>query len=222
MAFNSQVNYNIICESIDKALPTHLKNRELINKNMQLFKQYFDINKSMIENNKAFLLFHIKSTQIKTFNFDEELKKQQIDFEEVITLKKPQNIQFEENITNDILTESTMENELRIKMEEREKEIERILSQQKPVVIEKESTSIKEEKVKIYDVQDKVQDKVQEKIQEKRVSFQEPLIDDPISKKMDIILLELNTIKQELIELKKLFVILTKINPNESHNLSPL
>ena len=221
--FSSPTNRKIICASIDEALPEHLKNRLLINKHMQMFiTEQLDTKKSIIENNKAFLLFHIKASQIETFDFDNELKNQQLDFEEVITLKKPQPIHFEENITNDILDENKMENELRIKMEERQQEIEKILSQQKPIVIEKESTSIheqkndKNERYEKYDKYEKYQEKSPEA---KQVSFQEPETDIS-SKKMDVILLELNTIKQEIIELKKMFVILTNINPNESRNPS--
>lgn len=199
--FLSPTNRNIIIASIDETLPEHLKNRLLINKNMQLFEPQIDDKKSIIENNKAFLLFHIKTsqiqTQIQTFDFN-ELKMDS----EVITLKapKPQNV----------------ENDLRIIMEERQQEIEKILSQQKPTIIQKESTSIHEKpKLEIYE---KYEGKYEEKPEPKRVSFQEPE-EAESSKKIDIILMELNVIKQELNELKKM-IVLTKINPNESRNLS--
>lgn len=201
--FLSQSNRKIICDSIDETLPKHLKDRTLIDKNMQIFINQIDNKKSMIENNKAFLMFHVKS-QIQVFDFDKEMKNQ-MDLEEVVL--KPPVIQVEE-----VIDENTMENEVRIKMEQRQKEMESILSQQKPIIIEPESTSIHEKKV-IENYEDKY-----EKPQiPKRVSFQEPEPD--ITSKMDIILLELNIIKQEISELKKMFVILSRINPNESQTL---
>jgi hypothetical protein len=166
---------------------------------MQMFAPQIDDKKSIIENNKAFLLFHIKTSQIQSFDFD-ELK---MDSEEVITLKTPKS---QENVGTD----------LRIIMEERQQEIEKILSQQKPTLIQPESTSIHEKpKTEIYE---KYEGKYEEKPEPKRVSFQEP--EEDSSKKMDIILMELNIIKQELNELKKMFIL--TINPNESRNLSQL
>jgi len=197
--FLSSTNRNIIIASIDETLPEHLKNRLLINKHMQMFAPQIDDKKSIIENNKAFLLFHIKTSQIQSFDFD-ELK---MDSEEVITLKTPKS---QENVGTD----------LRIIMEERQQEIEKILSQQKPTLIQPESTSIHEKpKTEIYE---KYEGKYEEKPEPKRVSFQEP--EEDSSKKMDIILMELNIIKQELNELKKMFIL--TINPNESRNLSQL
>lgn len=196
--FLSPTNRNIIIASIDETLPEHLKNRLLINKHMQLFAPQIDDKKSIIENNKAFLLFHIKTSQIQPIDFDNEVMDS-----EVITLKTPKS---EENVETD----------LRIIMEERQQEIEKILSQQKPTIIQTESTSIHEkQKTEIYE---KYEGKYEEKPEPKRVSFQEP---EDSCKKMDIILMELNIIKQELNEVKKM-IILTKINPNESRNLSQL
>ena len=149
--FLSQSNRNVIEQSIfENKVPDHLKDQTLINKYMDVFAIHTDTSKSIVDTNKAFLLFYIKNIQpqkklqeIKMNDFDNELKKHQKDFEEVITLRKPPPIQFEENVTS-ALDETAMEKELRIKMEERQYEMDAILSKQKPTVIENETTSVRE------------------------------------------------------------------------------
>ena len=204
--FLSQSNRDIIRQSIfENKVPDHLKDQTLINKYMDVFANESDTSKSIVETNKAFLLFYIKNIQpqkklqeIKMNDFDNELKKHQQNFEEVITLRKPPPIQFEETVTS-ALDETAMEKELRIKMEERQYEMETILSKQKPIAIENETTSVRElknEKPVItsnYEVKNEV----------KRVSFKE----EPETNKLDIVLFELNLIKQELVEIKKMILI---------------
>lgn len=204
--FLSTPNRNIIHQTIfENILPNHLKNKTLINKNMEEFFQPTDT-RPIIEINKAFLLFYVKNTQpqtrlqeIKSNEFDNELKKHQQNFEEIITLKKPQPVQFEENITNSVLDESAMEKELRIKMEERQKEMDMILSQQIPVTIEKETTSIREIK----------NDKpiLSTNYETRRVTFKEDPPPEVEPNKMEIVLLELSLIKQELVEIKKMILL---------------
>jgi len=204
--FLSQTNRDIVRQSIfENKVPDHLKDQTLINKYMDVFANQTDTSKSIVDTNKAFLLFYIKNIQpqkklqeIKMNDFDNELKKHQQNFEEVITLKKPLPIKFEENVTG-ALDETAMEKELRIKMEERQYEMETILSKQKPTVIENETTSVRELKndkpviATNYEVKSEV----------KRVSFKE----EPETNKLDIVILELNLIKQELVEIKKMILI---------------
>jgi len=210
--FLSQQNRDIIQQTIfENKVPEHLKDQTLVNKYMNMFVNHMDTNKSILETNKAFLLFYIKNIEvvepqkklqklqeIKMNDFDIELKRHQQNFEEVITLKVPDPIQFEENVTG-ALDETAMEKELRIKMEERQYEIETILSQQKPVVIENETTSVRELKnekpiiVTNYEVKNEV----------KRVSFKE----EPEVDKLEIVLFELSLIKKELVEIKKMILI---------------
>lgn len=205
--FLSQSNRDIIRQTIfENKVPEHLKNKTLIDKYMDVFVIHADMNKSIVESNKAFLLFYIRNIEpqkklqeLKMNDFDNELKKHQQNFEETITLKKPAPIQFEENVTS-ALDESAMEKELRIKMEERQYEMDTILSQQKPSIIENETTSVRElknEKPQIisnYEVKNEV----------KRVSFKE---EEPEINKIEIVLLELSLIKQELIEIKKMILL---------------
>lgn len=205
--FLSQSNRDIIRQSIfENKVPDHLKNQTLINKYMEVFVNHSDMNKPIIEINKSFLLFYIRNIQpqkqlqeIKMNEFDNELKKHQEDFEEAITLKKPLPVQFEERVTG-ALDETAMEKELRIKMEERQYEMNDILSKQKPVVIENETTSVRELKndkpiiATNYEVKNEV----------KRVSFKE---EEPETNKLEIVLLELNLIKQELVEIKKMILL---------------
>jgi hypothetical protein len=207
--FLSQKNRNLIQQTIfENILPNHLKNKNLINKKMEEFYQPSDA-RPIIEINKSFLLSYVKNTQsysaisqlqeIKSNDFDNELKKHQQNFEEIITLKKPSPVQFEENITNSILDETTMEQEVRIKMEQRQKEMDMILSQQTPIVIKKEITSVREIK------NEKPIPNVN--YEPKRVTFKEEPEPEVEPNKLEIVLLELNMIKQELVEIKKMILL---------------
>ena len=198
-------NRDIIRQSIfENKVPDHLKDQTLINKYMDVFANQSDTSKSIVETNKAFLLFYIKNIQpqklqeIKMNDFDNELKKHQQNFEEVITLRKPPPIQFEETVTS-ALDETTMEKELRIKMEERQYEMETILSKQKPIAIENETTSVRE----LKNEKPIISTNYEVKTEVKRVSFKE----EPETNKLDIVLFELNLIKQELVEIKKMILI---------------
>jgi hypothetical protein len=202
--FLSPKNRDIIRQSIfENKVPDHLKDQNLINKYMDVFANQSDASKSIIETNKDFLLFYIKNIQpqlqeIKMNDFDNELKKHQQNFEEVITLKKPLPINFEENVTS-ALDETAMEKELRIKMEERQYEMETILSKQKPIVIENETTSVRE----LKNEKPVIASNYEAKSEVKRVSFKE----EPETNKLDIVIFELNLIKQELVEIKKMILL---------------
>jgi hypothetical protein len=196
---NKQVLSQIIVEN--NKIPQHLKNEFLVIKSMDEFNTRENMNKPISDLNKSFLLSYINQTKN---NFENELKKHQTDFENTIILKKPQNIQFEE-IKEEVLDETNMEKGLRQKMEERQKEMDVILSQQKPIEpIEPEP--IKEVETKLMELQNNV---VYENLK-KKVSFQDEITDPPATDpKIEVIMLELAFIKQELTELKKMIAMLT-------------
>jgi len=202
--FISQQNKKVVYESIhgNSNLPLYLKNEKLLFSQMDLFYQTNDTTKPVMELNKAFLITYVKMKQtrqelqeIKLSEFDNELQKHQQDFEKTITLKKPQNIQFNE-IKEEVLDETNMEKELRQKMEEREK-MDFIISQQPPVINEviEEVDSIESKLLEL-------QKKTSYDVVKKKVSFQE---DEPeTASKLDLLMLELTFIKQELVEIKKI------------------
>jgi hypothetical protein len=198
--FISQQNKKVLYDSIsgNPNLSLFLKNEKLLFNQMDLFYQTNDTSKPIMDVNKAFLITYVKMKQtrqelqeVKLSEFDNELQKHQNDFEKTITLKKPQNIQFNE-IKEEVLNETNMEKELRQKMEEREK-MDFIISH--PPIIEVVTEDSIETKLL------ELQKKSSYDVVKKKVSFQE---DEPESSKLDLIMLELTFIKQELIELKKI------------------
>jgi len=210
---NKKVLYEIIC---NQSLPDHIKNETLLYHQMEQFYKTHDTTKPLIELNKSFLGSYVKLKQtrqelqeIKLSEFDSELQKHQSDFENTIILKKPKNIQFDE-IKEDILDETSMEKEIRQKMEERQKEMDDILSQQKPI----EGTPIESENKMVVKLAELQKSTNYEQVK-KKVSFQEiqPESSDP---KIDLVMLELTFIKQELSELKKMVGLLTTFVQSQS------
>lgn len=173
----SYENIELLHETINATnLPPHIKNKNFLSKYLKEYAH--DPKKSLVENNKSFLMYYIKLPlpvlPPQEINFDNELKKHQLDLEETITLKKPKEIEFSEKV-DDVLNMD----ELELKMKEREKELEAILQQQDPP----------EKPVK-------------------KVTFDET---PDMDKKLEIVLVELSTIKQELAEIKKMFLVLTNM-----------
>lgn len=197
----SSENIGVLYETINATnLPPHLKNKTFLTRHVK--NHIYDIKKSLVENNKAFLLYYIRLPE--EIDFDSELKKHQLDLEETITLKRPSDIQFTEKV--DVLEASVMDKELQNKLKERE-ELDTILAQQpepkpEPIVEPEEETPY----------------------EKKRVTFRETVVEpEPgVNQKVDVVLLELAMVKQELSDIKKMFIALTtmiqKLNPSESHN----
>lgn len=205
--FFSEENRKMLYETISRNpnLPLHIKNEIFMNQQMNVFKADA---KPLMELNKAFLISYVKMKQtreelqeIKLSEFENELQKHQSDFDNAIILKKPETIQFNE-IKEVTLNESNMEKELLQKMEERQRDMEVILSQQKPRVIEVEQTDTMESKLLEME-KNSSYDTIK-----KKVSFQDTLQESNDSQILDSLLLEMKFVKQELIELKKLIALL--------------
>jgi hypothetical protein len=149
---------------------------------------------------------------VRLNDFDNELKTRQQDFESVMTIKKPEPVSFAETIGQPI-TETDMEKELRLRMEERQREMDSIHYEN--VIIQSESTSLKMENKSGKSLND-IAEVRQYEGQRKKVFFTEEIVDEKgMNEKMDIMLVEMSQLKQEIVDLKKMIgAIITRDSKN--------